>query len=41
MITDKVVIDSSVAIKSGETHLINKGDSISITTKIFALTTTY
>ncbi|MBE9056517.1 ATP-binding protein [Sphaerospermopsis sp. LEGE 08334] len=25
----------------GETHLINKGDSISITTKIFALTTTY
>ncbi len=25
----------------GETHLINKGDSISIMTKIFALTTTY
>jgi hypothetical protein len=27
--------------RPGETHLINKGDSISITTKIFALTTTY
>ena len=38
-------VQSGIRIKgpagAGETHLINKGDSISIMTKIFALTTTY
>jgi len=36
-----IILTGDKVAKPGEPHLINKGDSISIMTKIFASTTTY